>query len=121
MGFTLGELWALKVEGPELTSPCVSGINAGPAKSIWEPGWRGPKHMAAGLENTALMASWGDAMPTPPMALVIGIVMSYKLQNRYTSTIPGYGILVKNKIPLFANNFTATDLTTLYGRRCMRA
>ena len=28
--------------------------------------------MAAGLEKTALMASWGAAMPTPPMARETG-------------------------------------------------
>jgi hypothetical protein len=28
--------------------------------------------MAAGLEKTALMASWGLAMPTPPMAREMG-------------------------------------------------
>jgi hypothetical protein len=28
--------------------------------------------MAAGLEKIALMASWGAATPTPPMALEIG-------------------------------------------------
>ena len=28
--------------------------------------------MLAGLENTALMASWGAAMPTPPMAREMG-------------------------------------------------
>jgi hypothetical protein len=43
-----------------------------PAKSTWLEGQKGPKHMAAGLAKTALMASWGAAMPTPPMALEIG-------------------------------------------------
>jgi hypothetical protein len=48
------------------------GMKMVPAKSTWELGQNSPKHMAAGLENTALMASRGAAIPTPPMAREMG-------------------------------------------------
>jgi hypothetical protein len=47
-------------------------MNKVPAKLNSDPGQKGPKHIAAGFENTALIASWGAAMPTPPIALEIG-------------------------------------------------
>src|SRR5512143_2848584 len=81
IGKTLGSLWALKENGgasgpsgPVLLEMLawMFGINMVPAKSTWLLGQKAPKHMAAGLEKTALMASWGEAMPTPPMAREMG-------------------------------------------------
>jgi hypothetical protein len=43
-----------------------------PEKSNPEPGQYGPKHIAAGFEKTALIASWGAAIPTPPIARETG-------------------------------------------------
>jgi hypothetical protein len=46
-----------------------------PEKLNSDPGQNGPKHMAAGFEKTALIASWGAAIPTPPMEREIGPIL----------------------------------------------
>jgi hypothetical protein len=47
-------------------------MNNVPEKSNCEEGQYGAKHMAAGLAKTALIASCGAAIPTPPIDLEIG-------------------------------------------------
>jgi hypothetical protein len=42
------------------------------AKTDCDPGQYGPMQTAAGLAKIALMASWGDATPAPPMAREAG-------------------------------------------------
>jgi hypothetical protein len=61
--------------------------------------------MAAGLENTALIASWGDAMPTPPMALEMGptpMRLSPLVARERAGTNPTLARINKDKSRLIA-------------------
>src|ERR1051325_7677087 len=50
----------------------MRGMNSVPAKSNSDAGQYGPKHIAAGFSNTAPMASWVAATPTPPIEREVG-------------------------------------------------
>ena len=106
----LSSLSALKVAGvvnPELplfvTFASTLGMNAVPAKFHSEPGQYSPKHMAAGLAKTALMASIGWAIPTPPMDLAMG-PMAIKLSPLVAKAAVDNSI-VQEKIAKTLNNF----------------
>ncbi len=107
MAYTSSSLLALLIPPTPapVTLALTSGANKVPEKSSSLAGQNGPTHMAAGLANTALMASWGAAMPTPPMALDIGptpirlspLVAIAGIDNR-TARIKTTLVLIKNFI-----------------------
>ena len=59
--------------------------------------------MAAGLENTALIASWGAAMPVPPIALEMG-PMAIRLVP-LVAMAAGTKVSVQARIAIHKQNF----------------